>query len=194
MLLKNVREQKQSLRAKHKKLRSAYPPKKKAELDTMLAEKFFETEEYKSCDTLFAFVSSAIEVDTSVIISRALADGKCLALPRCRNRYGEMDFYFVSSISQLVRGEFSLMEPDPKKCVQVKDLSSGLCIVPGLCFDFSGYRVGFGKGYYDRFLQNFGGITAGLCYSRCVEHEIPRGKFDKPVDILITEKYINHIQ
>lgn len=192
MLLKNVRELKAQLRAKHKKLRATCPADVKKELDRRLTAKFLETDEYKNCKTLFAFVSSAIEIDTSVIISTALAQGKRLALPRCRNRNGEMDFYYVTSLSQLEKGAFSIMEPAPEKCEQVTDLSSGLCIVPGLCFDLEGFRIGFGKGYYDRFLQEFGGVTAGLCYSRCIEHNLPVGVFDKPVDILITEKYINH--
>lgn len=192
MLLKNVREHKMQLRSKHKRLRNACPPDVKLQLDARLAQMFLETDEYKKCRTLFAFVSSPIEVDTSVIIDRALSDGKHLALPRCKNRFGEMDFYYVTSLSVLEKGTFSLMEPNLNKCEKVTDLSDGLCIVPGLCFDLNGYRIGFGKGYYDRFLQQFGGITAGLCYSRCIEHNLPIGRFDKPVDILITEKFINH--
>lgn len=192
MFLKNIREQKAQLRAKHKKLRATCSPSKKAELDKKLSDALLASDEYKNCTTLFAFVSSPIEVDTSAILRQALADKKLLALPRCRNRRGEMDFYYVSDLSALKKGEFSIMEPKPELCKPVSDFSSGLCIVPGLCFDLQGFRLGFGKGYYDRFLQNFGGITVGLCYSRCIEHSLPAGNFDRPVDILITEKYINH--
>lgn len=193
MFLKNIRELKTQMRVKHKKLRMTCPPDVKEKLDCQLTSAFLETDEYKSCETLFAFISTDIEVDIKAIIEKALEDGKRLALPKCRNRQGEMDFYYVTSLSQVEKGAFSLMEPNPEKCEIVTDLSSGLCLVPGLCFDREGYRIGFGKGYYDRFLQDFGGLSAGLCYSRCVERSLPVGMFDKPVDVLITEKYINHI-
>jgi len=54
-----------------------------------------------------------------------------------------------------------------------------------------GFRLGFGKGYYDRFLQSFSGTSVGLCYSKCMEHTLPSGVFDRPVDAVITEKYTN---
>lgn len=192
MPLKNVREKKAQLRAKHKRFRITCPKEIKAELDKKLSDALLESDEYKSCKTLFCFVSSPIEVDTSKILTSALDDGKRLALPRCKNRHGDMDFYYVNDLSSLIKGEFSIYEPNPELCEQVTDFSSGLCIVPGLSFDLQGYRLGFGKGYYDRFLQKFGGVTVGLCYSKCVEHSLPTGSFDKPVDILITEKYISN--
>ncbi len=62
-------------------------------------------------------------------------------------------------------------------------------MVPGLVYDRDGYRLGFGKGYYDRFLLNFEGVTVGVCYSRCVEHELPRGYYDRPINMVVTERY-----
>lgn len=192
MPVKNIKELKTELRAKHKKLRLTCPMQTKTKLDNMLSERFLSSEQYENCHTLFAFVSVDMEVDTFVILQKALDDEKKLAVPKCRNKSGQMDFYYISSLDQLEKGAFSIMEPSEEKCEKVLDLSDGLCLVPGLCFDLQGYRIGFGKGYYDRFLQNFGGVTVGLCYSRCVERELPKGAFDKPVDILITEKYTNY--
>lgn len=62
-----------------------------------------------------------------------------------------MDFYKVTSLSQLIEGKYSIMEPDTEVCGKITDYSNGLCLVPGLSFDLYGYRLGFGKGYYDRF-------------------------------------------
>ena len=188
--MRNVRDKKRELRARSKKLRAGCPPQLKAELDKRLSQKFLSLPEYEECKVLFIFVSSPIECDTSAIISRALSDGKRVAVPKCRERSGYMDFYFITSFSQLSPGKFSIPEPDPELCEQATDFSSGLCVVPGLCFDYMGYRVGFGKGYYDRFLNVFKGISAGICYSRFVEKELPRGTYDKKTDILVTEKYI----
>lgn len=188
----NVKVVKSELRAKHRRLRKNCPPNVKAELDCKLFEKFIELDEYKSCKVLFLFVSSEIEVDTSKILSKAWSDNKRVALPRCKDKYGNMDFCFVSSAEQLEKGSYGIMEPT-QECELVSDYSEGLCVVPALCFDMFGYRIGFGKGYYDRFLENFGGIAVGLCYSKCIEHNLPKNMHDKPVDILITEKYVSRI-
>lgn len=90
---------------------------------------FLASEEYKNCDVLFAFVSSPIEVDTSLILETTLKDGKRLALPKCKNNFGEMDFYLVDSLSQLEKGAFSIMEPNPEVCEKYEDFSHGLCLV-----------------------------------------------------------------
>ena len=94
MPLKNVRERKNELRAVYKRLRIECPEDVKKSLDKSLAERFLSLDEYKNCKTLFAFVSSAIEVDTSLIIKTALADGKRLAVPKCMGKSGLIVFYY----------------------------------------------------------------------------------------------------
>lgn len=187
----NIREQKNLLRAKHKKLRTAYSVELKQKLDNILFEKFTELKEYKECKNLFAFVSMPIEVNTFPILEKALADGKILALPKCRQDGPIMDFYRVNSLDMLKEGKYSIMEPDEEVCEKIAEYTDALCLVPGLSFDLYGYRLGFGKGYYDRFLQNFIGATVGLCYSKCIEQKLPHGIYDKAVDIIITEKFTN---
>lgn len=188
MPIKNVRQQKIELRAKYKKIRTECPPDIKSNLDKKITEKFLSLEEYTLCKTIFTFVSSDIEVDTIEIIKKALSDGKQVAVPKCTDKAGHMDFYYINSFDDLKKGYFSILEPDTDNCKKVGDYS-GLCIVPGLCFDYQGYRIGFGKGYYDRFLQNFKGKTVGICYSKCIEKELPKGAFDRSVDIVVTDKY-----
>ena len=194
MLLINVREEKRRLRARYRKLRKECPPDVKARLDKALTQKVLDMDEYKACNTLFIFVSSPIECDTHEIIADALKSGKLVAVPRCCNKSGMMDFYRITSFDDLECGMYSLMEPDPEKCEKITDYSHGLCIVPGLCFDLEGYRVGFGKGYYDRFLNEFKGTTAGICLSKYVEKQLPRGNHDRHTDILVTEKFINRMK
>ncbi len=191
MLLTNVKEEKRRLRRRCKKLRAACPPEVKERLDKALTAQVLGLEEYLECDRLFIFVSSPIECDTKRIILDAFARGKRVAVPRCADRSGRMDFYYINSLDELKPGMFSLLEPDPAVCEKADDLSRGLCIVPGLCFDLEGYRVGFGKGYYDRFLDDFGGVTAGICYSKYTLKQLPRGAYDRHTDILITERFVN---
>lgn len=194
MPLINKRQHKLELRNKHKRLRQNCPEKAKTELDRKITASFLSLDEYKNCTTLFAYYSTSIEVDTKKIIKTALSDGKRVALPKCDNDHGDMSFFYINSCDELIKGYFSLLEPDEIICKAVEDFSQGLCIVPGLCYDYEGYRIGFGKGYYDRFLNPFKGTTAGLCYSRNIEKTIPKNEFDKNVDILITEKFISRIK
>lgn len=147
----NIKEQKNSLRAKHKKIRTACPKGIRAALDKTLFEKFVDLKEYKECNILFAFVSMPIEINTYPILEKAIADEKILALPKCRQSEPVMDFYKVTSLSQLIEGKYSIMEPDTEVCDKITDYSNGLCLVPGLSFDLYGYRLGFGKGYMTDF-------------------------------------------
>lgn len=187
----NVKEQKNILRSKHKKIRLNCSEEIKTQLDNVLTQKFLELDEYKKSEIVFAFVSTKIEVNTLEILQRVIDDKKILALPKCRQNEPIMDFYEVTNLNLLDKGAYSIYEPNSEKCKKVTDFSSGICLVPGLAFDLSGYRIGFGKGYYDRFLINFFGTTVALCYSKCIEPKIPVGIFDKSVDILITEKFTN---
>lgn len=192
MPLINVRERKRELRARFKRIRRECPPGLKRTLDRTLCERFCGLEEFQSCDTLFAYVSQDIECDTAPMIAQALSLGKRVAVPKCLDGVNEMDFYFIQSIDDLSPGKYGILEPDPDRCERVTDCGgSALCLVPGLSFDLQGYRLGFGKGYYDRFLGRFKGTTVGICYSRCTVSELPRGSFDKAVDILITDRFIN---
>ena len=194
MLLVNVKEEKRCLRKKYKKLRAACPPDIKQKLDRALTQRVLSLPEYERAQRLFIFVSTHIECDTAQIIADALQKGKRVCVPRCADKSGRLDFYVIRSVDDLVSGMFSLMEPDPAKCERVTDFSEGLCIVPGLCFDLEGYRVGFGKGYYDRFLNHFSGVTAGICYSKYTVKQLPRGTHDRHTDILVTERFVNRNQ
>ena len=101
-----------------------------------------------------------------------------------------MEFFFINSLDELQPGAFGVLEPDPSIHEKLADLSSGLCLVPAFSYDWQGYRLGYGKGYYDRFLSRFGGDIIGICYSDCVQRSLPHGRFDRPVDLLVTEKYL----
>ncbi len=188
--MNDIRPLKQKLRAESKLYRNELSSNEKAELDSKISDHLFNTWQYKSCEVLLTYVSTEIEVDTREIISRALADGKRVAVPRCIDNTRLMDFYFIKDFDDLEGGYMGVLEPIPEKCEKMTDFSKGLCIVPALMFDLYGYRLGYGKGYYDRFLSNFCGETLGICYNRCVREKLPHGKFDKCVEIIITQSRI----
>lgn len=190
----DIRIYKRNLRERYKTLRKEMPPDQKAVCDARIRGRVLHSPEYRSCRTLVCFVSTPIEVDTKRLIKRALADGKDVAVPYCIDGTRKMHFYRIHSLDELEPRTFGVLEPNPNTAERITDFSGALCIVPGLAFDHAGYRLGYGGGYYDRFLSKTfrpaGGVTAGICYANCIAHKLPRGRFDVPCDILITEKYL----
>ena len=139
---------------------------------------------------IFTYLSKPIEVDTFGLVRAAWANRKRVAVPKCIPETTQMEFYYITSMDDLAPGAFGVLEPVPERCRLVTDYSRGLCVVPGLCFDTEGYRLGYGKGYYDRFLSAFRGVTVGICYTACTQWRLPHGRYDRQIQLLITEKYI----
>lgn len=190
MPVNDIREIKTDLRNGFKDKRGSMSPEMKIAMDAEIQSRFLTLRQYSACKTLFTYVSKDIEVDTYSLIEAAIANGKRVAVPRCITGTREMSFYYIKSVADLEPGAFGVMEPAEDRCTSVKDYSHGLCIVPGLSFDAEGYRLGYGKGYYDRFLSKFGGLTVGLCYSNCIKWKLPHGYYDRPVDLVVTDRYI----
>ena len=107
-----------------------------------------------------------------------------------------MKFFFINGMKDLEPGSFGVLEPVPEKqqelysAVTQDELSKSICVLPGLGFDLSGNRLGYGKGYYDRFLSNYPGKTIGVCYTGCLKTLLPHGRYDRMIDILVTEKFV----
>ena len=190
MPIGDIRPVKAGLRERYKTFRREMPSEKKARLDQVIADRVTSLWQYKRNRLLLIYVSTAIEVDTYRIMERAWAEGKQVAVPRCVPGTRNMEFYYIQSLEDLEPGTFGVLEPRPEKSRLLTDFRSGLCIVPALSYDWHGYRLGYGKGYYDRFLAKFGGQMIGICYSECVQKRLPHGRFDRPVELLVTERYL----
>lgn len=190
----DVRQYKKDLRSRYKRVRDAIPPEKKAEKDSKILERLLNLPEYKNCDTLLCYVSMQSEVDTRKLIELSLAAGKRVAVPRCVGNSREMDFYRINSLNELSPRTFGVLEPPESAERLVGDFSRGLCVLPGLVFDMQGYRLGYGGGYYDRFLSSkFSGPTAGICYSECTLTSIKHGRYDVRCGVLVTELFVKRI-
>lgn len=189
----DIRTYKTNLRNKYKQIRINMDLDEKNKKDKNIKKKLVGLREYKDCDLLLTFMSTDIEVDTYGIIEYSWNNGKRVAVPRCVEGTRLMSFYEIHSFSQLEKHTFGVMEPDPSKCSLITDFDSSVCIVPGLVFDSMGYRLGYGKGYYDRFLSKYNGTKIGICYYDCLKYSLRRGKYDVVSDIIINDKYINFV-
>lgn len=158
-------------------------------LSSLIADTFLSTDLYKKAEVLLLYCSVGSEVSTDKIFSKALNDNKRVAFPLCLDNNGVMDFYYVNDISDLEEGMYGIKAPK-SACEKYTKRENTLCIVPGLSFDKRGYRLGYGKGYYDRFLEKFNGISIGLCFDAMLEDALPTDKFDKKADYLVTDKKI----
>ena len=190
MAVTDIRVVKRELRAEFKAARKALKPEEQADKDRRILEKLVSLPEYQQAELVLTYVSTAIEVDTCALIRRALADGKRVAVPRCTPGKIDMKFYLIGSLSELEPGAFGVLEPNPEKSRELRRYDRSVCILPGLGFDLEGYRLGYGKGYYDRFLSRYPGKNVGVCYNICMKTLLPHGRYDKMVDVLVTEKFV----
>lgn len=184
----NIKAEKDRLRAFFKEKRGSLSPEEKKRLDQTIAERVLRSAAFRYASTLLAYAPKEEEVDVLPICEAALAKGKRLAFPRCFGD-GEMSFHFVSSLSELSPGKYGILEP-PASASVFSFSPATLCLVPGLSFDRFGYRLGYGRGYYDRFLARFEGSALGVVYSDFIRDALPHGTFDFSVSALVSENGI----
>lgn len=132
-------------------------------------------------------MSSFPEVDTWNLIKKLWAMGKQVAIPKCEPATREMTFYKFISFDQLEVVYMKLKEPIPSLTKKVDPTQIDVLIVPGVVFNMQGYRIGFGGGYYDRFLSGYNGATFALAFDIQIVNEIPIERFDLPVQCILTE-------
>lgn len=147
-----------------------------------LAEQFFQTEQYAKASVIYGYLPYNQEVDTLPILRRALRDGKRVAVPKV---YGDtMNFIYLDDLSQVAPSSMGI--PEPVADAPIARDETALVLMPGLAFDQKGNRMGYGGGYYDKFLaQEPNHPTVALCYDFQMVDVIPTDTYDIPVDLVI---------
>lgn len=161
--------------------------KNKTELDEKICLNFLQSELYKNANRLLIYCALPDEINTDLIIKTAFMQGKTVAVPYCYDTNGGMSFHIITSFDNLHIGSFGVREPNINKCSELDDFSNSVIVLPGLCFDKNNYRLGYGKGYYDRFLEKHSLISVGLCYNSFIVEKVPTDIHDKRADFVITE-------
>jgi 5-formyltetrahydrofolate cyclo-ligase len=155
-----------------------------------IAQSLFVEENWKQAKVVGITISTPPEVDTYQIIRKAWDLGKQVVVPKCHPKEKKMSFRTLTEFSQLESVFYGLLEPIEEQTEELLPENIDLLIVPGLAFTKEGYRLGFGGGYYDRYLPDFQGDTLSLCFHIQVVSHFPIKKHDIPVSKIITNKEV----
>lgn len=143
---------------------------------------FTATDAYRNSKALYGYMSYNQEVRTLPILEQALRDGKRVAIPKC---YGsEMRFIWMDDLTQVEKSSFGI--PEPIADGPIADDPTALVLMPGMAFDRQGHRIGYGGGYYDKFLAaEPDHPTVALCFDFQVVEQLPVEEFDIPVKLVL---------
>ncbi len=151
----------------------------------------YNTEYYKSAKTIMTFISFGAEVDTHNFIKTSIANGKRIVVPITIPKTKGLKLSEVLNFDELEIGFYDILTPKEEFIRYVDPSEVDLIIVPGVAFDREGYRIGYGGGYYDRFLADLDHVTKiSLAFDMQIIEKIPRDHYDIPVNYIITEKEI----
>ncbi len=188
-----IKRKKDELRAKYGAMRRALDKEKKAKMDAAICAAAAELVSFRHADTVLLFAPKDDEIDVRALAAIAWKRGKEVAFPLCDVETRSMTYRVVRSFDELERGSYGIMEPSGTS-PEFDPAKPAVCFVPALLFDREGYRVGYGKGYYDRFLHRFGGSKIGLAYNEFILPSVPRGRFDVAVDLMVSETGVRMVK
>lgn len=165
----------------------------KRDLDTQLVHQRLQSLDlWKESKGIAVTVSRGSEMDTLPLIQLAWLQKKRVAVPKCDPVTKQMTFRCLTSFDQLESVYYGLMEPIENKTTRMSPEELDVMIVPGVCFDKWGYRVGHGGGYYDRYLVHYKGQTVSLAFDEQVRLLVPHEAHDIPVQWLVTPSRVIH--
>lgn len=161
-------------------------------LSNEITKQFLASTEYKSAKTIGITISRYPEVNTRPIIEAAWFEGKKVVVPKCNSSDRSMDFRSFRAYDELEVVYMDLLEPISEKTESVTSVEIDLQVVPGVVFNEEGYRIGYGGGYYDRYMKNFAGKSVALVFEQQIRLTIPIESHDLPVELLFTpDRVIN---
>lgn len=173
---------KQELRRTIRERKRAMTEEEIVERSNALAEKFYHTPAYQAATTIYGYLPYNQEVRTVPMLQRALDEGKRVAVPKV---YGEeMRFIYLEDLTQVSKGYAGI--PEPIADAPVAEDQRALVLMPGLAFDPQGHRIGYGGGFYDKFLaKEPHHPTLALCYEFQMQAHLDTEEFDIPVDTVL---------
>lgn len=152
-----------------------------------IVEKVLQTQMYKECSTIYTYVAYKREVETKGLILQAWKDGKKVAVPRVEGEV--MNFYYITSLDELENSDMGIPEPKP---VNPADDEFALMVMPGVAFDKNMNRIGYGGGYYDRYLEEHTNLKRlAIAFEfQFVDGPLPTEPTDICPEMIITEENV----
>lgn len=185
----DINTEKEVLRENFKIIRKSL--KNKITLDNLIFRNLISHIDFSKYKSVIVYVSFGVEVDTLNLIEYLRSNNISIYSPKCYVEDKSMRFFNIDDKNSLVKGAYGILEPLENPLNELTDFSNCLCIIPALSFDDFGYRLGWGGGYYDRFLSHHYDIfKVGIVYSSCLSDILPKDHFDISVDMVLTEKKI----
>ncbi len=181
-----IRLEKKELRQKYVAERNEMSEEARRAFDKKIHDRICASITYRHSKEILLYASMGSEIDTWELFDTAIKNGKRVAYPRTYED-NTMKFFYCESRNDLELRENGIYEPR-EGLTEYNPGEPSLCIIPAVVFDKEGYRIGYGKGFYDRFLGTYPGVKLGLVYSSHILPRVPRGRFDKHVDIIISER------
>ena len=160
----------------------------------IISNEIYKMDLYKNAKRIMCFVSNGTEIETHPLIEQAIKDGKSIVVPITISETRELLVSDVYSLSELEVGDYDIEVPKKEFTRIVDPNTIDLILVPGVAFAKDGYRVGYGGGYYDRFLSKLLNPTPTIAigFDLQIVDKVPTDKYDLPVDMIVTEKRIIH--
>ncbi|MCU5173173.1 5-formyltetrahydrofolate cyclo-ligase [Bacillus paranthracis] len=183
-----MREEKLRLRKQIIEHMNSLSKERYTTLSEQIAFSLYVQKEWAEAKTIGITLSMENEVNTYPIIEKAWEEGKKVVVPKCNKETRTMSFRQISNFDQLETVYMNLREPIPALTEEVNADEIDLQIVPGVAYTERGERIGYGGGYYDRYLMHYKGKTLSLAYSFQMVDHIPIEPFDKNIEKIITEK------
>ncbi len=181
---------KKTLRKEMLKKRSALSEEIREENSKTVANNLYDTEYYKNAQTIMAFLSFGSELNTRYLIEDSISKGKIVVIPVMVPETKELKVSRILDYSELEIGHYNILTPKEEFLRFLDPSTIDLILVPGLIFAKDGYRVGYGGGYYDRFLAKIDSTIPKIAigFDMQLVNKVPTEHFDIPVDFILTEK------
>lgn len=185
-----IKQQKDEIRETYGARRRSLDAAEKEKRDEKICAFGKSLVSFRHADYVLLYAATEYEINVDALAETAFAAGKKVAFPRCDKENHTMTYHLIGSLDELQPGAYGIREPaaDAPVYDPASSLGSAVCFVPGLVYDREGYRLGYGKGFYDRYLTTFQGCTIGVIYSDYILRTVPRGRFDVAVNMLLTDK------
>ncbi len=181
--------EKEVLRRRILELRDDLTPQAIERRSLQITERVLSLPEYAKAEVIASYIGKESEVQTQTLIKKALTSGKKVLVPITQKNSRELLFSEIPSLYAVSTGPYGILEPKPGER-RLKHISTAdLIIVPGIVWDIYGYRLGWGRGYFDTALSKIrsDSFSLGLSFDLQLVEQVPREQFDLPVKILVTE-------